>query len=264
MSESTIVEWLNENSYRSYPLLEGNPRYIASGATTIDLNLLILDAALFYTAVPNDITLNSIQTSGGNLIITVAGQSVFTITSYASASYPKYVRNNEHSLLVIGDASAIPNGLTFTISGAKFESSVALEIYPATRGVSSITIDSHNLTGSVQLVDGYQLSFKPSGHTVNLEAGRNEGNPLPCGSFKGVTNDCSLVASFINGASPNKTGGTIKFVAGKHAKIFEDPNNNRIFIGFDFVDGDIQPPANEASVSYLIDKLAKQAIESLP
>lgn len=240
MSLSTVVDWLNENALRSYPLVEGSPRYITSGEVKVDLYALILDAVLFYSSAPDNAQITSIQTNGFNLTIHVAGQSNFVLSNYTTASYPQYIRNTEHSLLVLGDASAIPTNLTFTVN-ATFELSTTIEVYPNTKGLSSLTIDGTTLTGDIPLSDGYQCSLIPNGNTLQIEVGKGEGQPLPCASVKGVTNDCASVVSAVNGVTPTATGGILKIVAGNHVKVIDDPDNNRIFIGFDFTANQVIP-----------------------
>ena len=119
-NQSTVVEWLNENALRSYPLTEDSPRFVYSGLVKIDLNALVLDATLFYDTIPTSTTLDMIVTSGSNLVIYVAGQLSFMISNYQTATYPYYVRNLNNSLLVIGDASTIPTNLVFNV-GSEFE-----------------------------------------------------------------------------------------------------------------------------------------------
>lgn len=235
MSLSTVVEWLNENALRSYPLIEGSPRAIVSGEVSVDLYALVLDATLFYTNAPDNAQITSIQTTGFTLTVRVTGQSDFVVHNYTTATYPQYIRNTEHSLLVLGDATAIPTNLTFPVN-ATFELSTVIEIYPNTKGVSSLTIDETTLTGAISLEDGYQCSLIPNGNTLQIEVGRGEGLPLPCVSVKGVTNDCDSIVSSVNGVTPIATGGILKLVAGNHVKVIDDPDNHRIFIGFDFVD----------------------------
>jgi hypothetical protein len=252
MSFSTVVEWLNENSLRSYPLVEGSPRTIMSGQVSLDLHSLILDASLFYDIAPDEVKLVSVQTSGSTLTIQVTGQANFVLANYNTTSYPQYVRNTNHSLLVLGDATGIPTNLTFQ-ANALFELSATTEVYPNTKGLSSLTIDGTTLTGNISLSDGYQCSLIPSGNTLQIEVGKGEGQPLPCVSIKGVTNDCDDVVSSLNGVTPTSTGGILKIVAGNHVKVIDDPDNNRIFIGFDFVDGQFEAAISGSNVSSYVD-----------
>lgn len=238
MNKSTVLEWQQENSHRSYPLIEGSLEYVTSGDYVLNINTTILDANLFYEALPDQVLLTSINTTDGTLTINVSNQSPFVLNNYSTATYPAYIRNDNNSLIVIGDVKEVPADLTFIIN-AEFEPCVALEVYPATKGVSSVTIQEQTLTGDITLTDGYQLTLLPTTSAVNIEVGRNEGHPLPCIPILGVTNDCASVASFINGASPDQTGGIIKFVAGKHTKIYSDTDKNRIYIGYDFEESDL-------------------------
>jgi hypothetical protein len=238
-NSSTILEWLNENALRDYPLVANSPYSITTGSTTIYIKPLILDACLFYSSVPSSVTLNTIITTTA-LSINITGQPVFTIPNYLTATYPYYVRNSSNSLLVVGDATHISNNLTFNVN-AVFEPTTLIEIYPNTLGLTNLNINGNNLTGNVSLSDGYQLTLLPEKQELSIEVGRNEGHPLPCINIKGVVNDCSSIVSTVNGASPSNTGNPIYIKAGNHFKVYDDINNSRVYIGLDFNITDILP-----------------------
>ena len=235
------IEWLNENEYRAYPLTSDSTRFVIKGDTSYDLYQVILDASLVYSSITDSetISLTEINTTSTDLIITVTGIT-FTIPNYLSATYPYYVRDDNYNLLVVGSyATNFPINTTFYISGTEFESSTVLEI-PSSIGVSQLSIGSTNLTGDIDLLEGYQVSLIPnSNNTIDIEVGRNEGEVLPCGNILGVDTDCDVIVSAINGVTPSKTGGIIKFVGKNHVVVLDDPNNNRIFIGFDFKLSDV-------------------------
>jgi len=241
MSNSSGLDWLNENEYRAYPLTSDSTRFIIKGENSYDLYQLILDALLVYPSIADDeiIEITQLTTTGTDLIISVTG-TTFTIPNYISATYPYYVRDGNYNLLTIGCyANTLPINNTFYVSGTEFESSVVNEI-PSTLGVNQLSISTTNLTGDITLLEGYQVSLIPnSNKTINIEVGRNEGEVLPCGDVLGLETDCNTVISSINGATPNKTGGIIKFIGQNHVVVLDDPNNNRIYIGFDFKLSDV-------------------------
>jgi hypothetical protein len=268
MSNSTVVEWLNENTLRAYPLTEDSDRYFSRSGNRYDLFAIILDTLLMYasSAIPDTIKLNSIKTElvGGvaTMTIQIDGQTPFTIDHYTTVNtedhnsrYPRYARNSQHSVLAVGEEAArLVCGITVAFSNAVFEPSVSVELSDVTNGVSSLNISGNTLTGDITLTEGYQLSLIPGTENIAVEVGRNEGKPLPCVSVGADAGDCGCervdecydrcsdcctVVSSINGAGPARTGNTINFLAGNHVKIYDDRDHHRIYIGLDFDTTDI-------------------------
>jgi hypothetical protein len=236
---STVVEFLNENEYRGYPLLETSNRYFTIAGTEYDLFRLIVDAQIGYANISDSFTANitSITTDSSNLTIHITGTQ-FTVTNYLSATYPHYAYDTNYNLLVIGEyALQLPTNSNTTITNAIFEPSVIYE--KSITGVNSVTISGHVLTGDITLREGYQVSLIPKKNNIDLEVGRNEGIPLPCGDFRGLTSDCDTVISSINGVTPNKTGHPISIIGKNHITVFDDPDNHRIYIGYDFKLADV-------------------------
>lgn len=233
MAESLVVEWLNENYYRAYPLKEGlTPVVIGQ----FDFFKSVLDACLVYSTLPvGAVHLYGFGVNGYDLNIYVTGQSVFTITNYKTATYPYYVRNTENSLLVLGEeCKSIPNtrkdNLTF-----EFEESVCFETGGAWEGVSSIAFnDDATLTGEINFKEGYQFDIGISGKVLSLEAGKQYGIAIDCTKYFELTNDCSNLVGFINGTGVVENPGDFSIIAGENISIFSDKPNHRIYIGFNF------------------------------
>jgi hypothetical protein len=254
MGESTVVEWLNENQQRAYPLTANSTRWVSMGTVTIDIYPLILDARFAYsTTLPTDIKLESIEKTGTVLVFTITGVPTFAIDT-ATEQFPCYMRNANWDLLVIGDTATdvvanLTDGQILSLTSVYFEPTVAVELTGAALGVSSINFKSSTFgaddnivnSGDVTLVEGYQTDIQFGDQVVKIAIGRNEGIPLGCENFftDDLAYDCDSVISSINGASPRQTGGTITLVAGDHVKIYEDPEKNRIYIGLDFTAADI-------------------------
>ena len=239
MGESTIIEWLDENSYRAYPLMPGGSTMVKIRGVNYDVASMIVDANLVYQSLPAHVSLLSVSTADTAITITVTGQPTFT--GSLSGDYPVYMRNSVGSLLVLGYAAKQLLGTTTALSftDVEFESSVAIELSNVILGVTRLVVDTVSLTNDVVFGDGYQLSLMANGNTIQMEAGRNEGKPLPCGNFKGTVSDCGSVTSNINGACPVNNGGPVNLLAGSHVKIFDDPTNHRIYIGLDFQAADV-------------------------
>jgi hypothetical protein len=243
MSNSTVVEWLNENSYRAYPLTAESTRFFNKNRTDYDLFSILLDAHLAYASWPStEPAITKMVTGATDLTISVTGQSAFVLADFANASYPAYIRNSEYSLIVLGEpCKTLPINSTINLSAAVFEHTVSTHLPTNMLGASSLNVlGSGNLTGVITLTEGYQTSLTPTlPDALQIEVGRNEGVPLPCRQVYSVDDDCATIVSSINGVTANKTGGKIQFVAGRHINIFSDKINNRIYIGFDFTSEDV-------------------------
>lgn len=234
MPDNLILEWINENSLRAYPLMAaGSPIFVLRGIT-FNAFEMVVDANFVYGTLPNSIKLSSIAISGSTATFGVTGQPSFSVN--LSSTFPAYIRNSVGSLLVLGRATATLLGQSTTVvfTDLVFEPTVSIEQSNELLGVSSITLDTDTLTNAISIVDGYQFSAVPTGQTIQIEANRNEGIPLPCGNFKGTTNDCNSIVSNVNGAAPVNDGEPITILAGNHVKVFDDPDNHRVYIGLDF------------------------------
>ena len=242
MSSSTVLEWLEENSYRAYPLQEGAANVFAIAGQSYDAYRILLDANLTYSMMPDAVTLDKIILNEGTVQFYVSGQSTFTLELAAQSVY--YLRNDEGSLLVInGDViNSWPRNIKayFVFSNMQFEPSVCYEVSSVYNGVSSL----HFADGSSaqNWASGYQFSILANGQTLQLEAGVNRGLPLPCGDY--IPNaqllSCDAAITSINGAAPTTSGQSLKIVAGDHVRVYNDPQRNTVYIGLDFVADDIK------------------------
>lgn len=249
MGQSTIVEWLNENEQRAYPLLTDSPNEVTSNDVSLSLHKLILDANLVYIEddLPDQVKLERIESDGTAVTLFISGEfSVpFIIDDVLNADYPAYIRNAQGSLLVLGEelktcvTAANPS---LELSGVVFEPSVASEFRGRLRGVTSLVINGATLVGAIELVEGVQtgIEFRHE-DTLFLSAGPNEGLPLDCRNFfeNELVYDCGDVVSWINGARSAENGGKLTLKAGRNIKIFEDRESSKIYIGLDFDSEDI-------------------------
>lgn len=102
MPQSLIIDWLDENALRAYPLKDSCDFTIPGSTVTLDK--LILDANfIYYGTIPTAIKLESIEYAGTFVKFFVTGLSEFVINDITQVSYPHYIRNGEGSLLVVSD-----------------------------------------------------------------------------------------------------------------------------------------------------------------
>lgn len=219
----------------------------------ITIQSIILDANLvFSTQNTSEVSLVSIVLTGNNVVFSVqSAQEVqtFTLASKQSASYPYYCRNEQGSLLVIGENIL---GLTRNcyFNRVYFEDTVCRYFYGKWKGVTQLAFNSTVVDYTdLEFTDGYQFktAVNPTTKKIFLGANPAYGDPLPCQSFfVGIgTADyvpCEDIISAINGVTPNSNFGDFKLSTGNNVVIFPDKENHRLFLGLSFDKTDICQP----------------------
>lgn len=239
MPESLIIDWLNENQYRAYPLKNKGNRAFGSG---LNLDTIILDANLVapYLSDNVSVVINNISVSGSDCIISTNIGS-FTVTSYLTASYPYYIRNS-HGLLVVSSDITQVVGINYFLS-VEFEESVVSIFDSYWSGVASISFNSDFINNSsIELQAGYQfqLSADEDTSTITFGANRLYGIPIGCEEFfPDIPKDCDSLIAYIDGVGVTNNGGSFTFTAGSNIAIYNDPDNNRIYIGLNFEPEDV-------------------------
>lgn len=241
MIDRQVLEWLNENELRCYPLLEtGNKQF----QTTLSLNRCILDASLstFADGPTTSVNLESITVNNELITVTVTGQLDFTFLRTPTTSYPIYCRNPAGSLLVFGaEMQQVTANVTF--SGVAFEPSCVVRWPYEVFGVQGFltNLNSGAITsGEVEFKEGFQFGLRATGQTIRMSAGRNKGRPISCESyFPSLADDCGSIISYINGVTTTTNPGILLLQAGPHVNILDDPENHRIYIGLDFTKEDV-------------------------
>ncbi|WP_395000467.1 hypothetical protein [Acinetobacter sp.] len=225
MADSLVIDWLNENALRAYPLKEMITR--VSDDYTLD-DGVILDAQFVYANLLSDVALTQIVSNTTDVIFTLTGGVVFTISK--SGVFPAYARTSQGHLLVVGASAAnIPIG-TYIFSNVIFESSVSFEFGEAWLGVQSLNFNSSSpIIGDINFIEGYQFGIHVTRSVITLNCGAGYGRPLSCISFGGVS-DCTAIVSYVNGVGPDGHK-VLHFKSGGGIVIFDDPPNHRIFIG---------------------------------
>lgn len=227
MSDSLIIDWLNENEQRAYPLVINN-----------SLNSqIILDASLVYEAAGSITAVISSITVVGNIVtIAVPGITSFSFNKQ-TVTYPHYAYSG-CSLIVVGQS--ITTLVSTGTINVPFDPSVIYDLRGKWRGVSKLKVSANQvdieLIGDIVWTEGYQFAVSSKDeHNINLAAGNQYGLTVPCGTnLFGYPNDCSDIISFINGVTTMTDPGKFNLTSDNGIKILEDPENNRIFIGLNF------------------------------
>jgi len=232
MSDSQVIDWLPENSYRAYPLVRDTNR--TANTSYVLGDDVIVDVLLVTSSVVTNVTLNTIVADNTNVVFNLSSSISFTVAR--GATFPAYIRLANGCLLVVNKVSDIPNG-THTFTNLYFEKSVCMEFGAEWLGVTTLQFDSSAaLTGVITLKEGYQFGITSTISTLDFWADSNYGLPLGCYTL-GTDNDCSSIISYVNGAGPSSN--VLKFTRGNDMVILEDPTNHRIFIGLTFNPDDI-------------------------
>lgn len=222
-----VIDWINENAFRAYPLKEQVNRTADSGYKLTDD--VILDALLMFATPTSNVKLLSIVSNTENIIFTLTGGTVFVIPK--ASTFPYYSRLSYGSLLVVGEAALdIPLG-AHVFTNTLVENCTCIELGAEWLGVTSLQFDSSALlTGDINLIEGYQFDINIAGTELQLGADSSYGIPLGCNKIGDAEDDCDEIISFINGKGPD-TDHVFSLSSGAGIILLEDPENHRIFVG---------------------------------
>lgn len=272
-----IIEWLDENSLRSFPFLT-NTNKTADSSYVLD-NGLILDLNLIYSSsLASPAALLSINNGGASTVFNFTNSVSFTISN--SLTGIQYVSGTDNSQLVINTSllGVIPSGAS-NFTNLYVEPSLIHEYCNDWLGVTSLSVtpdyvsggleifyapelplttqSSPTMTGEIQLFEGYNfgIDFDLIGNNINLQAGDDYGIPLSCNDqfINPSLTDCESIVSYINGVPPDDNGnftiaaGTnINLVPGSGYGTFYDginmvepANNHTLFIGLSLLPSDL-------------------------
>jgi hypothetical protein len=240
-----IIEWLNENELRAYPLIEGKTNSAIPDNAILDLQLVIDSAVSPIGAKLIDFTIGFYEVT-----ITFTGDNIFNFTyadetsgSLNDLKYPLYLRNNKGSLLVLGEGiKAIEQYKTITYNipvepatvfpfGGAWLGVTSLNANPKYTSISNsiepllpLEVDtiSSGTTGDVELSPGYNFRINFNNNLINLAVGFGYGLQMSCNThfIDPTLLDCPDIVSYINGVPPDSTG-LFRFTAGSNIYLFD-------------------------------------------
>jgi hypothetical protein len=169
-----ILDWLNENEVRAYPLLDENRKDFQFESSVWDLPdnfildlQLVVKGSMLEDYIP---VLNKLVVVNGSVAVhfslmhgtteTLEDLAVFNISEAATREYPYYVRNANGDLAVFGKGvqtllGAYLDGVILdAVSPIPTEPATAVQFDDAWLGVSSITAEPEKQTE--------QLSYEPT------------------------------------------------------------------------------------------------------
>jgi len=185
MPNTTQIEWLNQNSLRSYPIRENATR---RATNDVDLgndpfvlpNYIIVDFVMSISSeLSNEIYLSGLTYANNELILTIGGELgivasvTIDVRSHRQNTPYQFVGVNEYAgskgCIVVGDLSSIdddvPDGVyAFEKAETLFEQRC---VRPSIRNIASLSIydsttgyRSKKLRGDIKLIAGRNVSLK--------------------------------------------------------------------------------------------------------
>jgi hypothetical protein len=169
-----VLDWLNENELRAFPLLnDTNRTFLIAGRSwtlpddfLLDLQIIVKSFKLTSTTI---VKLSSIEhTSSGSVVVVFSASSqvaTFEITSPDTQTYPLYLRAPSGNLAVFGSGvsafiAAAPAGTKIT-TDIPIEPSTYSQFNGAWLGVNSFTTSPEKVSYSALLVEEYRI-YEPS------------------------------------------------------------------------------------------------------
>lgn len=257
-----VLDWLNENELRAYPLMDSysDKLYtIAEGISWRFPDNFILDLQLITTVYRLDTPVrlkrllkNSsyVELIFGTYINEIARFSV-PIEEITPSLEPKYLRKPSGSLIVFGQGlydflTACGEADATIYPDIPIEPSVSFEFTGAWLGLSSLkafpeklskqnspeaarplvdVVTQNVFSGNVRFLEGFNFNVVISNSQINLAATRGYGIPTDCStSFLDEKYlDCDQIINYINGIPPDNSGRfTIR--AGDNINIIEGPS----------------------------------------
>lgn len=253
-----VLDWLNENENRSYPLLDDSNNRSFKLFNEVYWTMpddFILDAQLIYLRdkLSYPVILKKISASSSTGLDIIFGTQVNTIASFnipagllSSAEFPMYIRKSLGSLAVFGKGiveffNLCGNNEVEVYPNIPVEPAVCFELNEPWLGVNSLqtlpeklsNVNSvtafrplldvsfpTTLTGDVKFLEGYHFNVVIRGGLIDLAVGRDYGLPIDCSTSFLLEKylDCSSIISYINGIPP-ATDGNFTIVAGSNINI---------------------------------------------
>lgn len=214
-----VLDWLNENERRAYPLLTDVSKAVALGvALPVLPDDFLLDLQLTTTTALGSsiVSLSRIKRTSAYLLLEFSTPSVliasFQLPSPNTVTYPYYVRNSDGNLAVFGAGasklySACTNGTDLTVT-IPVEPATCIQFAGPWLGVSSIATSPEKvgdnrgnplnsaraalplvdvapastarMVGDVQFLEGYNFRVNITNSLIDLQAGTGNGLKMDC------------------------------------------------------------------------------------
>jgi hypothetical protein len=224
-----------------------NKNYVVAGAEwkfpdnlILDLQLIVTDFSLYENAQHNIVYLKNISFDGNELTLAFggnnSGQEITSFTlSEIEGNFPVYLRNEEGSLIVLGEGIVnfmeACNGTSVSLDTfIAVEPGVCVEYRNDWEGVAEILVSPEKesnedntaipllplepvstptrLTGDVVFLEGYNFNVAVRDYFIDLLVGVGHGLAMDCSTnfIAPEFMDCASIVSYINGIPPDENG----------------------------------------------------------
>ena len=173
-----VLDWLNENEIRSFPLLDNSNKLFALNGSDwllpenfiLDLQLTVQDSSLVdVNREPVPVMLGTIELlESGDMKVSFSAEeqiTEFSISSPDTQSYPLYVRNPDGNLAVFGlgvlDFVTAAQTATSLTTNIPVEPAVCIQFTGAWLGVNSLSTSPEKVSLDSLLV-GAARAYEPS------------------------------------------------------------------------------------------------------
>jgi hypothetical protein len=263
-----VIDWLNENEHRAYPLLDNYPKVgQADGEDVVIPENLLLDLQLITSInLPTDsvVVLKKLRHSVTNDDFTItfgtSSQIIteFVVSNFSQHSYPVYVRNPDGCLGVFGPGlyelslkTTAENDIAVNIPvepstctqfnnawlgvnelSALPEKATSLGTLNVTRPLQKVDdADTHKLKGDITLAEGYNFYVNIAENLIDLAVGGDYGLKVSCDTYflDEQYLDCDELVSYINGVPPDENGD-FNLLAGTSISITTGSNISESFV----------------------------------
>ena len=207
------TSWLNENTYRKYPLYD-DATTVASDAWVLPNSILAdLTISVPVDVLPTDVYLSEFMVAGSivkltfkeNAGNTILGTCIFDYRDHTLFSAYNITNSNlyegVYGRVTIGsiDEDKIEPGVkSFTYDAGRLST---ICVRPLPKFVSSLTVNGEILTGDLEISGGQGVRLTTSGNTITISIDADNIDLSDCGCT-----DAGSAIKTINGVAPDSAG----------------------------------------------------------
>jgi len=249
---SRNLEWLNQNSYRSYPFRSDQELIFTFGSasyklpTDMFLDMLVIYTRNHYQLVPSGGTESLIETLynyrvgtikvGLTVTVTIlADTNISTVETIGTFEFQR-IQERQEATFIGGSGVCIAQNLqelpigTWECDTAYLDMRI-VRVNPFGRAVGLLVNDCL-LIGNVTLSEGYNIQLSRDGGTISFSAGLGYGAGEYCPTACPEPTFCNTALQGVNGV-PADANGNLLILGENMVTVSNDPSGHGIIIGTD-------------------------------
>lgn len=236
------TEWLTQNAYRRYPVVENTDMTLAGGIVIPD-NTLLDFQAVCYAEDSQPALLQSVDVIGSGpktfIFTFLIGSTAFAFTVSDTAAFPYtdtvYSAGVQAGTCVFGEgiielAGVLAAGSYLPVGNIELEPScICFQDLRRVNSLLGTDAGSVQIAGDVYLKEGYNCSITidPDSNTIRIDGVRGAGAGLPCGDPPVSQLTCKQVFLRINGLTADDQG-EFTMTAGQGLTLTADPAAHKL------------------------------------